>query len=316
MKFINYEVGGCIWHSVMSEKFAGEAGMLYSNSLAGNLRPIEQKKQHPNLIFPSHVWHNFKPVIGTKQQQISATRVVNVRFEKFQALVTMPRGDDPLAEDLLTLGLRPVVPMSKSKLASPVTGLILDTEFVPARKRRDNGSVDEAAAILPCREDRVGECAIARLSKDAFCGLKTLHSMRILHEDIKPGNMLITKTNMPAAAAGGSVSKVVPRVKLIDVGLTDLRNSRRKRGIGTRFMWPPELAPQTLNNHPNHGRLMPNNVESDDVWALGLSLLWVALGAHPFLTRQPTVKCKKQIYVYHEYHHFFYMRMRNKGFLL
>ena len=78
------------------------------------------------------------------------------------------------------------------------------------------------------------------------CGLKILHSYGLSHNDIKPGNIIISATG---------------KVKICDMGSTDNFNIIRKFGFGTNCYY----SPQNL--------VGKERTQKDDMWALGVVFL-------------------------------------------
>jgi serine/threonine protein kinase len=78
------------------------------------------------------------------------------------------------------------------------------------------------------------------------CGLKILHSYGLSHNDIKPGNIIISATG---------------KVKICDMGSTDNFNIIRKFGFGTNYYY----SPQNL--------VGKERTQKDDMWALGVVFL-------------------------------------------
>ena len=78
------------------------------------------------------------------------------------------------------------------------------------------------------------------------CGLKILHRYGLSHNDIKPGNIIISATG---------------KVKICDMGSTDNFNIIRKFGFGTNCYY----SPQNL--------VGKERTQKDDMWALGVVFL-------------------------------------------
>ena len=78
------------------------------------------------------------------------------------------------------------------------------------------------------------------------CGLKILHRYGLSHNDIKPGNIIISATG---------------KVKICDMGSTDNFNFIRKFGFGTNYYY----SPQNL--------VGKERTQKDDMWALGVVFL-------------------------------------------
>jgi serine/threonine protein kinase len=112
--------------------------------------------------------------------------------------------------------------------------------------------------------DRTGPLAVrdaVRVVLDAAMGLEYLHARRLVHRDIKPGNILLTTSGV---------------AKLADLGLAkDLTESSDltalNQGFGTSWYMPYE---QVLNARFVDGR--------SDIFALGATLYHLLTGRVPF----------------------------------
>ncbi|XP_008706773.2 dual specificity mitogen-activated protein kinase kinase 5 isoform X4 [Ursus maritimus] len=116
------------------------------------------------------------------------------------------------------------------------------TEFM------DGGSLDVYRKIP---EHVLGRIAIAVVK-----GLTYLWSLKILHRDVKPSNMLVNTRG---------------QVKLCDFGVsTQLVNSIAKTYVGTNaYMAPERISGEQYGIH-------------SDVWSLGISFMELALGRFPY----------------------------------
>ncbi|XP_045471765.1 myosin light chain kinase A-like [Harmonia axyridis] len=102
-----------------------------------------------------------------------------------------------------------------------------------------------------------GECC--DMLGQAFAGLAACHAQRILHRDIKPDNCLLRGR----------------RVCIADFGLACRLNQRfptTSRRAGTPPFWAPEVL-----------KRLPFGLPSD-VWAMGVTALYMATGKLPFMT--------------------------------
>ncbi|OCT89846.1 hypothetical protein XELAEV_18018459mg [Xenopus laevis] len=123
------------------------------------------------------------------------------------------------------------------------------TEFM------DGGSLDVYRKIP---EQVLGRIAVAVLK-----GLTYLWSLKILHRDVKPSNMLVNTRG---------------HVKLCDFGVsTQLVNSIAKTYVGTNaYMAPERIAGEQYGIH-------------SDVWSLGISFMELALGRFPYPQECPVL---------------------------
>ncbi|CEP02712.1 mitogen-activated protein kinase kinase [Plasmodiophora brassicae] len=99
---------------------------------------------------------------------------------------------------------------------------------------------------------------VAHFAKQIFFGLEYIHQRRLVHRDIKPGNILVSRKG---------------RVKLTDFGLAEtLRASRSclTGFIGTQVY----MSPERLEGAP-YG-------PAADIWSAGLVVAYAALGRHPY----------------------------------
>ena len=95
--------------------------------------------------------------------------------------------------------------------------------------------------------------------------LATIHRMGIVHRDVSPGNIIVTRDH------DGS-----PRAKLLDFGIAKLEGVSQSRGpMGT----PRYAAPEQVTG---------SAVPASDVYGLG-AILWWALAGRPYLGELDTV---------------------------
>eukprot|EP00993_Chasmostoma_nieuportense_P002869 NODE_362_length_2355_cov_52.166068_g224_i2.p1 GENE.NODE_362_length_2355_cov_52.166068_g224_i2~~NODE_362_length_2355_cov_52.166068_g224_i2.p1 ORF type:complete len:764 (-),score=155.82 NODE_362_length_2355_cov_52.166068_g224_i2:62-2353(-) len=95
-----------------------------------------------------------------------------------------------------------------------------------------------------------------RYSQGILLGAEYLHSLDILHRDIKPHNILLTEGNV---------------CKLADFG-SAFRGTDQQVLSGTPLYMAPELVCD------------PTATKSSDVWSCGVTLWQMATGYHPFLS--------------------------------
>eukprot|EP01125_Pyxidicula_operculata_P008576 TRINITY_DN286_c1_g2_i1.p1 TRINITY_DN286_c1_g2~~TRINITY_DN286_c1_g2_i1.p1 ORF type:complete len:1074 (+),score=293.77 TRINITY_DN286_c1_g2_i1:18-3239(+) len=111
------------------------------------------------------------------------------------------------------------------------------------------------------------EDQIALICRETLVGLKYLHSINIIHRDIKGANILINEEG---------------DVKLIDFGVSAILrdpSERRKTLIGTPY-W---MAPEIINNKT---RESPYD-EKVDIWSVGITLIELAEKDPPLSQMNP-----------------------------
>lgn len=64
----------------------------------------------------------------------------------------------------------------------------------------------------------IGEKVIARFSKDVLLGLDYLHTNNIIHRDIKPGNILVTKSGVAKLCDFGVSGEIESRLAETFIG--------------------------------------------------------------------------------------------------
>lgn len=119
------------------------------------------------------------------------------------------------------------------------------------------GSVTDLMEATGCT---LTEVQIAVILRASLLGLAYLHSKRIIHRDIKCGNILLNSAGDP---------------KLGDFGVAahlTATHSKRQTKIGTPY-W---MAPEVLSLDSQHD-------EKADIWSLGITAYEMAIG-HPPLT--------------------------------
>ena len=94
-----------------------------------------------------------------------------------------------------------------------------------------------------------------RLVEDVAEGLANLHAQRILHRDVKPANVFLTRNG---------------RAKLGDLGTGAMLGERNQERVGTAFY----MAPEIFQGHAASVR--------SDVYSLGILAFEVLTGSRPF----------------------------------
>ncbi|XP_077476631.1 dual specificity mitogen-activated protein kinase kinase 5 isoform X3 [Stigmatopora argus] len=103
---------------------------------------------------------------------------------------------------------------------------------------------------------RIPEHVLGRIAVSVVKGLTYLWSLKVLHRDVKPSNMLVNTRG---------------QVKLCDFGVsTQLVNSIAKTYVGTNaYMAPERISGEQYGIHA-------------DVWSVGISFMELALGMFPY----------------------------------
>ncbi|XP_045251563.2 dual specificity mitogen-activated protein kinase kinase 5 isoform X2 [Macaca fascicularis] len=112
---------------------------------------------------------------------------------------------------------------------------------------------------------KMPEHVLGRIAVAVVKGLTYLWSLKILHRDVKPSNMLVNTRG---------------QVKLCDFGVsTQLVNSIAKTYVGTNaYMAPERISGEQYGIH-------------SDVWSLGISFMELALGRFPYPQPLQLLQC-------------------------
>lgn len=121
----------------------------------------------------------------------------------------------------------------------------------------------DSKTYTPCNgEEYYSEDEIRHILVNTITGLEYLHDVGVIHRDIKPHNLLITKDN---------------RVKICDFGVAckvkDRENDTLKNTEGTYHFMPPECWNYEVKEF--------SGVKAD-VWALGVTLFAMTYNKMPF----------------------------------
>ncbi|XP_050359321.1 serine/threonine-protein kinase 10 isoform X2 [Nymphalis io] len=115
----------------------------------------------------------------------------------------------------------------------------------------DGGALDSVMSEL---EKGLNEAQIAYVCREMCRGLQFLHSRRVIHRDLKAGNVLAT---------------MVGGVKLADFGVSAKNKSTLQKHdtfIGTPYWMAPEVVLcETFRDHPYDFKV--------DIWSLGITLI-------------------------------------------
>lgn len=113
------------------------------------------------------------------------------------------------------------------------------------------------------------ERAISVIMKSTLMGLRHLHENRILHRDIKSGNILLSKQG---------------EVKLVDFGIAaqlDSQEQRKKTMIGSTYWMAPEVIAQSDTS--------PGYDAKADIWSLGITAIELNDTQPPFYDLAPSL---------------------------
>jgi len=105
----------------------------------------------------------------------------------------------------------------------------------------------------------------------AICAIEYLHARRVIYRDLKPENLILTKTG---------------HIKLIDMGLAKVVTGKTYTTCGTPDYFAPEVLEQTGHNH------------AVDWWTVGILSYELMSGGPPFESSEPMqtyAKIKKGI---------------------
>jgi serine/threonine protein kinase len=124
------------------------------------------------------------------------------------------------------------------------------------------------------RESRIPEKEAIRLIAQVAQGLYRAHKEKLIHRDVKPDNILITRDG---------------QAKLTDLGLvkeveTDLNLTRTGRGLGTPHFMAPEQFKNAKNADPRC-----------DIYSLGATLYMMVTGEMPFQSSGPLDAYMKKV---------------------
>jgi serine/threonine protein kinase len=168
-------------------------------------------------------------------------------------------------KDMLLKEIRVLCQLQSEALVAFYGAFLRDDIVVTVMEYMDGGSLEQwlknkrqCEADVTDRSEKLDSkgAFLASISYQTLCGLEYLHSRRILHRDVKPGNILLH--------SDGSV-------KLCDFGIASLSDqSLNTTVVGTsRYM-----SPERLRGRP-YGR-------PSDIWSLGLVMVECWTGNPPW----------------------------------
>ncbi|CAO3698968.1 unnamed protein product [Rhizopus microsporus] len=102
-----------------------------------------------------------------------------------------------------------------------------------------------------------------RYFKEMMLGIEYLHANEIVHRDIKPDNLLISKDDV---------------LKIVDFGVSEMfvkGNDRLKKSAGSPAFMAPELCVA------RHGEV---SGKAADIWSMGVTLYCLIYGKTPFMS--------------------------------
>ncbi len=125
----------------------------------------------------------------------------------------------------------------------------------------------ESLDDLLSREGRLEEKRALRIIRDIACALAEAHEMGIIHRDIKPGNILLTKRGEP---------------KLADLGLAKSMDAEQVNitSIGAILGTPSYMSPEQAMG-------LPDLDARTDIYSLGATLYRAVVGDLPFKGKTP-----------------------------
>ncbi|GAA4213326.1 serine/threonine-protein kinase [Microbispora amethystogenes] len=109
------------------------------------------------------------------------------------------------------------------------------------------------------KEGVLAERTAASVARDVLGGLTAAHAVGVVHRDVKPANILISRAG---------------RVVLVDFGIAQISGTSgltaRSRLLGT----PEFMAPERIKGEAASA--------ASDLWSLGVTLFWAVEGRSPF----------------------------------
>ena len=153
---------------------------------------------------------------------------------------------------------------------------LFDFEYSPLSNRlylvMECGQLDLASIIKTNNNQPFEIFHIQTFWQDILKGVTAIHSMDVIHSDLKPSNFVLVDT----------------KLKLIDFGiacsLNDETTSFERDG---RWGTPNYMAPEMIRSIPKNNSLSPEEAvfkisQSADIWSLGCILYKLTCGVTPF----------------------------------
>ncbi|OAF71370.1 hypothetical protein A3Q56_00862 [Intoshia linei] len=155
---------------------------------------------------------------------------------------------------------------SLEKIKNPYIICLIDVYRVSEKNKlylfMDHCEIDLHSLIGLCNNESLSEWRTHRYFTQLVEAVEYLHNIYIIHNDIKPSNILITRENC---------------IKLADFGTATIINNMSQNDMissseGTPAFQPPEIA---------QGRVNYNGFKID-IWTLGVTLYYMTTGMLPF----------------------------------
>jgi eukaryotic-like serine/threonine-protein kinase len=184
-------------------------------------------------------------------------KALDLQLERTVALKFLP-GDVALTDRERENLLREA--RAASSLDHPNTGVIYGLEETDRQLYIVMGYYEGETLVQRLSRGQIPVRESLDLANQIASGLAAAHSRNIVHRDIKPANIIITKQNV---------------VKIVDFGLARvIATSSATQSLQTSGTLP-YMAPEQVLAEPIDQRC--------DVWALGVVLVQMVTGQHPFL---------------------------------
>ena len=250
-----------------------------STDLAGESRTLA-RLQHTNIV-PVYSVHRYPPFQAVCMPYFGATTLANL-LARYRGASALPQTGRQLVDTLCVLNdetaVSPSLPASIGPQMGPPTGRAGEMNPDPGRE------VEGRSGVATGRTRPGGFLGLLRSMSytDAVCwiggqladGLAHAHAQGLVHNDMKPANILLTDEGQPM---------------LLDFGVADdlaVRSSTWGAIGGTL----PYMSPEHLDSVRTR---TPGTDARSDVYALGIILFECLTGQHPF--RHPTGTVEEEV---------------------